>query len=154
MTDAAWARRAGIAKETLSRVRGRLSCDFGTLASLAEAVGAGVTVVDRTRLPVSGDLDMPHTVDRAYEDRLLELCASGNRDPDHWTALGSRFFMAGLAVLVASAMGFDRRGFLALAEELHPGSAEPRVFGLWLARSPIKPSRFLSMLATEAGRAA
>jgi hypothetical protein len=61
----------------------------------------------------------------------------------------ARFFMAGLAVMRASVPELDRRGLLSLAELLHPGSSEPVVFEQWLKRSPVRPSRFLPMLAME-----
>jgi len=38
LTDTAWANRAGVWKETLSRLRRREACDFETLRSLAHAV--------------------------------------------------------------------------------------------------------------------
>jgi len=62
--------------------------------------------------------------------------------------------MAGLAVMLASDPHFDRRGLLELAELLHPGSSEPAVFERWLARSPVRPSRFLPMLRQQAPHAA
>lgn len=92
---------------------------------------------------------------RDYEERLLELCASHTLDAERWASCGPRFFMAGLAVLVASADGFNRPRLLALAEQLHPGISEPAVANQWLKRSPVRPSRFLPMLsATKAARAA
>jgi hypothetical protein len=56
--------------------------------------------------------------------------------------------------MLASVAGYDRRGLLALAEDLHPGSSEPAVFTRWLARSPLRPSRFLPLLNMEQHRAA
>ena len=47
LNDAQWADAAGVRKETLSRLRGRASCDLATLAALARAVGAAVTVQPR-----------------------------------------------------------------------------------------------------------
>jgi hypothetical protein len=93
-------------------------------------------------------------VSRDYEERLLELCASRGLDPKRWAERGPRFFMAGLAVMLASVPELDRRGLLALAEQLHPGASEPAVFAKWLERSPVRPSRFLPMLAMELKHAA
>jgi hypothetical protein len=59
---------------------------------------------------------LPRKLDRAYEDRLLDLAASGDTDPNAWRAYGSPFFMGGLAVMLASARGFDRERYLRLAE--------------------------------------
>ena len=54
--------------------------------------------------------------------------------------------MGGLAAMLASVREFDRRRYLALAEDLHPGVTQPEVFELWLERSPVRPARFLPML--------
>jgi hypothetical protein len=51
--------------------------------------------------------------------------------------------------MLASVPALDRRTYLDLAETLHPGATEPRVFAKWLAETPLPPSRFLPML--EAG---
>src|SRR5690349_4807333 len=122
LTDTAWAERAGVRKETLSRLRGRATCDFSTLDALAAAVGARLAV-QGPPVPASGR-HLPESMNREYERQLLDLCASGTLDPDRWEQLGPRFFMAGLAVMLASTRDYDRRGLLALAEALHPGASE------------------------------
>jgi hypothetical protein len=86
--------------------------------------------------------------DREYEDQLLDLCASGDVEPERWRRHGPAFFMAGLAVMLASVPEFDRRSLLVLAEALHPGSSQVEVFAHWLKRSPVRPSRFLPTLLT------
>ena len=152
LTDTAWAERAGVRKETLSRLRGRATCDFSTLNALAEAIGARLSV---TEPPVAAaGRHLPASMDREYEERLLDLCTSRALNPDRWEQLGPRFFMAGLAVMLASTRDFDRRSLLALAEELHPGASEPTVFARWLKASPLRPSRFLPMLGVRVKRAA
>jgi hypothetical protein len=88
----------------------------------------------------------PAQLDRDYEEQLLDLCASGDIDPKRWRSCGPPFFMAGLAVMLASVPEFDRRLLLDLAEALHAGSSQVEVFALWLQRSPVRPSRFLPML--------
>lgn len=154
LTDAGWAQRAGLRKETLSRLRRRASCDLTTLMALAAVVGARLAVV-RDDLPDrSPDGHFPVALGRRYEQQLVELCASRDLEPGVWAELGPGFFMAGLAVMVASDSGFDRRGLLSLAEHLHPGSTEPAVFEKWLARSPVRPARFLPMLGMETRNAA
>ena len=75
----------------------------------------------------------------------------GNVEPTHWRHYGPPFFMAGLAVMLASVPEFDRRSFLDLAETLHSGSSQVEVFALWLERSPVRPSRFLPMLLVGLG---
>ncbi|MEO8223734.1 MAG: hypothetical protein ABI661_02940 [Gammaproteobacteria bacterium] len=154
LTDTAWADRAQLRKDSLSRLRRRETCDFATLRSLAQAVGARLGVVDVQGSGTTPDSHFPAAVDRDYEDRLIELGASGNLDQGRWAATGPRFFMAGLAVMLASTDGRDRRRLLALAEQLQPGSSEPAVFNHWLERSPLRPTRFLSLLDIRVPHAA
>jgi hypothetical protein len=153
ITDSAWAERAGVRKETLSRLRGRATCDFATLSALASAVGARLVVAEPPN-PVSADGHFPASLNREYEGRLLEHCASRTLDPAKWHQFGPAFFMAGLAVMLASTPEFDRRSLLTLAETLHPGATEPAVFARWLEASPVRPSRFLPMLRVKVNRAA
>jgi hypothetical protein len=152
-TDTAWAERAGVRKETLSRLRGRATCDFSTLNALADAVGAKLVVTQPPAVTTAGR-HFPERMDRDYERQLLNLCASKTLDPRRWEQLGPRFFMAGLAVMLAGTRDFERRSLLALAEELHPGASEPAVFARWLKASPLRPSRFLPMLSVLVKRAA
>jgi DNA-binding phage protein len=152
LTDTAWAARSGVRKETLSRLRSRETCDFSTLRSLAEAVGARVDVVD-ARDPAFNEGHFPGSIDRDYEERLVDLCASRELSAATWSRLGPPFFMAGLAVMMASARENDRRRLLELAEDLHPGASEPAVFAKWLERSPLKPSRFLPFVDVLTTRA-
>ena len=154
LSDAQWAERARVRKETLSRLRSRQTCDFETLRSLAQVVGARVGVLAVQPPGTTPDGHFPAEVGRDYEERLVELCASGQLDPAKWGALGPGFFMAGLAVMVASLARSNRRGLLALAEHLHPGASEPAVFGHWLQRSPVRPSRFLPLVDAQSSRAA
>jgi hypothetical protein len=141
-TDAKWARASGLPKETLSRLKTQTSCDWRTLAALANA--AGVTFV---AVPAGTErgAHFPTVFGRAYEEDLLDLSASGNFDPTAWRARGPTFFMGGLAVMLASARGFERERYMRLAEDLHPGVSNPEVFGTWLAKSPVRPARFLPM---------
>jgi hypothetical protein len=145
LSDTQWAARAGVRKETLSRLRSRRSCDFETLRLLAQAVGAGVGVVE-SRPESTSDGHFPASVDREYEERLVDLSLSSDLEPERWAGMGPRFFMAGLAVMLASAGNSDRRGLLNLAEHLHPGAGEVSVFSRWLERSPVRPTRFLSLV--------
>jgi hypothetical protein len=154
LNDTQWASAAGLRKETLSRLRGRASCDFATLAALAAAAGARIDVSEVQARGGSGDGHFPARVERGYEARLLDLCAQAKPRLSQWRNAGPAFFMAGLAVMLASASGFDRRAWLELAEALHPGSTRPEVFALWLRRSPLRPSRFVPLLAQHLGRAA
>lgn len=146
LNDSNWAAAAGLRKETLSRLRERTTCDYATLEALARAVGATLAVAPGVPMEMTRDGHFPATVGRDYEDRLLDLCAAGTLDPGEWREAGPPFFMAGLAVTLAGVRGFDRARYLALAEALHPGSGAPDVFAVWLARSPVRPSRFLPML--------
>ena len=154
LTDTDWAARAGIRKETLSRLRGRPSCDFATLQALARTVGATIGIIDGPTFEATADGRFPSHIDRDYEETLADLCASGDVDPERWRRVGPSFFMAGLAVMIASVPEFDRRALLELAEQVHPGSSQVGVFALWLKDSPIRPSRFLPMTIANRRRAA
>jgi hypothetical protein len=136
-SDRQWALASGVPPETLSRLRSRESCDFRTLAALARA--AGFTLAPRLAAAKTARFG------REREEALLDLCASENVDPAVWRAQGEPFFMAGLAMMLAGARGFDRRRYLDLAEALHPGMSLPEVFQLWLERSPVRASRFLPL---------
>jgi phosphohistidine phosphatase SixA len=63
-----------------------------------------------------------------------------------WTQAGASFFMAGIAVMLASTSDFDRPAYLVLAEQIHPGASRPETFAQWLKESPLQPCRFLPML--------
>lgn len=151
MTDAEWARRAGVRKETLSRLRRRRDCDLSTLQALAQEVGATLALGEVHATPVQDPF--PATMDRTWEARLLTLATSTTPDPVEWNAAGPPAFMAGLAVMLASERRPDRGRWLALAEHLQPGSSRPEAFQQWLDRSPLKPSRFLPMLEAERSHA-
>lgn len=152
--DTAWASAAGFSKETLCRLRRRSSCDLSTLTALADAAGASLSVTIGEEPATTSDGHFPRDLSRDYEQRLLALCASRQLDLGEWAAAGPAFFMAGLAVMLASNADADRRGLLSLAENLHPGATEVAVFARWLKRSPLRPSRFLPMLAIETKHAA
>lgn len=154
LTDTEWSARAGVRNETLSRLRRRSSCDLSTLQALAAAVGARLVIDHGVAAMVTPDGHFPLSLDRDDEAQLLELAASGDLAYAAWSAAGPRFFMAGLAVMLAGEPGLDRRALLALAERLHPGASEPAVFARWLERSPLRPSRFLPLLAMERKHAA
>lgn len=150
LTDSAWAARAGLRKETLSRLRQRTSCDLATLEALAAAVGYRLNLQHQTPRPLTPDGHFPMELDRATEQELVCLGAHGGRDPVVWRQLGPSFFMAGLAVLLAGSRYRDRSAFLRLAEELHPGATDAGVFNRWLGRSPVRPARFLPAVEAHA----
>jgi hypothetical protein len=152
-SDAEWARRSGMPKETLCRLRSRSTCDFATLDALARSVGATLAVRERAGRTSANGL-WPAVVDRQLEARLVDVLGTGTTRPEDWRGLGPPFFLAGLAVMLASVPALDRRTYLDLAETLHPGATEPRVFAKWLAETPLQPSRFLPMLEARFSRAA
>ena len=147
-TDSNWAKASGLPKETLSRLKRNPSCDLQTLGALARTAGYTLVAVPAD-MPNGGHL--PEKFDRDYEDDLLDLCASGNVEPGTWRAHGPNFFMGGLAVLLASARGFERERYLRLAEALHPGISTPEVFAMWLERSLLRAGRFLPMARRRKG---
>ena len=142
-SEAKWANASGLPKETLSRLKRQPSCDLRTLAALGASVGFTLVAVPAA---APGGEHLPQGYGRTYEEALLELAASGNFDPTAWRACGPAFFMAGLAVMLASARGLERERYLRLAEALYPGASTPEVFALWLDKAPVRPSRFLPML--------
>jgi hypothetical protein len=154
LNDTAWASAAGFSKETLSRLRRRSSCDLSTLTALAGAIDASLSVTVADQPAATTDGHFPRELSRDYERQLLALCASRKLDPAAWAVAGPAFFMAGLAVMLAGNADSDRRGLLELAELLHPGATDVPVFARWLKRSPLRPSRFLPMLAMEKRHAA
>jgi hypothetical protein len=141
-TDASWAKASGVPKETLSRLKSQSSCGLRTLGALAHSAGYTLVAVPAA---TQGREHVPERFGRDYEDKLLDLAASGNADPNVWRAHGPGFFMGGLAVMLASARGFERERYLRLAETLHLGVSTPEVFQTWLKESPVRPSRFLPM---------
>ena len=138
--DKRWASACKLPAETLSRLRKRKSCDLQTLDALAAAAGYELVMAPAA---VGNEAAF---FGRAREEELLDLCASGNAEASVWQRHGNGFFMGGLAMLLASARGFNRRRYMELAEALHPGISQPEVFELWLQRSPIRPARFLPMI--------
>jgi DNA-binding phage protein len=154
LSDRTWAARAGVRHETLSRLRHRSNCDLATLIALASAVGARVEVDAESRAATTVDGRFPACIDREEEQRLLDLCVERPLDVGRWRKAGPAFFVAGLAVLLASLPELDRTSLLALAEALHPGSTMVEVFERWLRDSPVRPSRFLPQLAARLRRAA
>jgi len=147
MSDRQWAQASGLRPETLSRVRHRASCDASTLDALARGCGLELSLRTTEGGTTSEEFPFPSPLSRETEERLLRLCAGRDTTPEHWRALGPAFFVAGVANMVASANGLDPDGrFARLAESLHPGIRSPQAFRLWLAGSPVRPSRFLPML--------
>src|ERR1700743_1863751 len=108
LNDAAWASAAGFSKETLSRLRRRSSCDLSTLIALAEASDAGLAVTTTAQPATTPDGHFSLEVPRDFERQLLTLCARTKLDPAAWSAAGPAFFMAGLAVMLASNADADR----------------------------------------------
>ena len=89
---------------------------------------------------------------RAEEERVLELCASGDLRPSRWARAGDREFLAGVAALLASMPEFPRARLLALAERLSPGMNSVERFGRWMRHSPLDPARFVPMLRERIAR--
>lgn len=86
---------------------------------------------------------------RAEEERLLDLCASGDLRPSRWLRAGNPRLLAGVAVMLASQPEFDRYRLLGLAERLDPGMSRPENFARWLEESPVRAARFLPMVRAQ-----
>ncbi|MGH8704631.1 MAG: type II toxin-antitoxin system Phd/YefM family antitoxin [Burkholderiales bacterium] len=97
--------------------------------------------------------EIPPSLTRDDEARLLDFCAALRLDPVLWRAHGSPYFMAGVATLLASLSGLPRQALLDLAERLHPGMSRPEQFSRWLERSPLHATRFAPMLRERLARA-
>jgi hypothetical protein len=88
------------------------------------------------------------------EERIADVLGTHSTRVGDWRPLGPPFFVAGLAVTLASIPELDRRKYLDLAEALCPGATEPRVFARWLAETPLSPARFLPILDAKLRHAA
>lgn len=93
-------------------------------------------------------------LDRAEEQRVVDLCASGDLRPSRWLRAGEREMLAGVAVMLASQPDFDRVRLLALAERLFPGMTAAKRFGKWLETIPVEPARFLPLVQAQMRRPA
>lgn len=140
LSDRDWAAAAGLRPETLARLAHRSDCDLHTLNALGEVVGLRMRAVPQV------EPHLPVTFGRAEEEALLDLCGSGSLDVQRWLAAGPRWFMAGMAMLMARGNGPERESLLLLAEALCPGMSSVELFSHWLKTSPVKPARFLPML--------
>lgn len=143
LTDAAWARAAGLPKETLSRLRRRADCDLVTLVALGEVVGRRLAFTEEAPPLV------PAAFGREDEARVLHLVATGNLVPSAWTLVRPRFFMAGLACALAGHSALPRAALLRLAEELHPGMTELPVYRRWLETKPLDLGRLMDAVDRE-----
>lgn len=88
----------------------------------------------------------PKGLSRGQEERILQLCASGDYRPSRWRRAGDPWMLAGIAALIASVGMLDRTRLFALAERLQPGMSSERGLQAWLRGSGVEPSRFLPML--------
>lgn len=139
LSDRDWAAAAGLRPETLARLGSRSDCDLRTLNALGGVVGLRMAPVPLVKPQV------PAPFGRSEEEALLTLCASGSLDVQRWLAAGPRWFMAGVAMLIAGGKSTERASLLLLAEALCPGMSSVELFSQWLKTSPVKPSRFLPM---------
>lgn len=86
---------------------------------------------------------------RDEEERISNFIVSRSLDSREWLRHGDAFFMAGLAVLLASLESFDRRAYLQLAEALYPGASTPETFQVWLDLGRVDLSRFVPMVLLD-----
>jgi hypothetical protein len=140
LNRAQWSERAGVRAETLSRLFSRDDCDLRTLTSLASAAHQTLLLVP------APEREMPDAWDRDVERRYALLCASGSTDVARWLREEPRYFLAGLAMMMASSRDVDREAYLALATALCPAMLQAGEFEHWLSLTPAKPSRFLPMV--------
>jgi hypothetical protein len=153
LTDAEWARLAGMPKETLCRLRRRDNCDFTTMARLAAVVDSHLSITPGRAGP-SDDGLWPANFDRADEEALVDALAAHESDinADALRQLGPPFFVAGLAVLISGARDVNRDRWLSLAEALHPGATALPAYQYWLDHAPVRAARFLPMWESARAR--
>ena len=89
-SDAEWARRSGLPKETLCRLRSRSNCDVATLAALSNALGMQLTAGHPSVGRSHATGLWPTVVDRRFEARLIDLLRSGSTSEAKWRELGPR----------------------------------------------------------------
>jgi hypothetical protein len=99
-SDSEWARRSGLPKETLCRLRSRATCDLATLAALAEAAGVRLEVAGADGGATEDGL-WPRMVGRSLESRLVDALAASTTRPEDW---GSRHPL-GESLLIESTAG-------------------------------------------------
>ena len=83
---------------------------------------------------------------RQEEERLLNLCASGDFRLSRWARAGDRRLLAGVAAMLAAVGIFNRDRLFALAERLYPGMSSKDGFERWIATGSVRPARFVPML--------
>jgi prevent-host-death family protein len=83
---------------------------------------------------------------RKEEERLLDLCASGDFRLSRWRRAGDPRLLAGVAAMLAALDIFNRDRLFALAERLYPGMSSRVGFDQWLETGPVRPARFVPML--------
>jgi antitoxin (DNA-binding transcriptional repressor) of toxin-antitoxin stability system len=83
---------------------------------------------------------------REEEERLLDLCASGDFRLSRWRRAGDPQLLAGVAAMLAAVGMFNRDRLFALAERLYPGMSSIAGLQGWLETGPVRPARFVPML--------
>lgn len=88
LTRRALAARAGIRSETVSRIASRGTCDFATLARLAEAAGLELGLQEEAKRETGRDLvvrkaELIRTLAKARGVRSVTLFGSAARGEDH-----------------------------------------------------------------------
>jgi DNA-binding transcriptional ArsR family regulator len=87
--------------------------------------------------------------ERQRERSLVELCAYVPPDAGLWRNFGDPVFLAGVAVILAGHAGFDRAGYLALAQSLSAGATRLEQHEAWHARNRPNLPRLFSMIDRE-----
>lgn len=86
---------------------------------------------------------------RDAEKALVDLCAHMPPDVTLWRDLGSAEFLAGIAVMLAGHLGYERRAYLALAESLHDGAGKVESYSVWHKKYKPDFARLLTMIDRE-----
>lgn len=102
-----------------------------------------------TALELRGHAFAAMPADRDTEVLLARLCAHMPPDATLWRAHGDAQFLAGLAVLLAGHAGYDRTGYLALAESLYPGASTLEQYEVWYQKYRPDFARLLALVDHE-----
>ena len=132
----------GCRRKRSVRLRSRSTCDFTTL----DALPGGRCRRPRRRVLARGeralmDVAWPAMVDRSLECRLVDA-ARLRLNPHRRLASAlhrASFSRGNRGDACEPPQNSTAQKHLDLAESLHPGATEPRVFAKWLAETPLPP---------------
>jgi hypothetical protein len=153
------ARGAGLSLSSLQKELNRLS-SLGVLSRTSKANRVflrlrrqepfvKLLMAAATALELRGTRFKSMPADRDTERVFVEFCAYFPPDAELWRQFGDPEFLAGVAVMLAGHLGFERPAYLALAETLYPGSSTFEQFEKWHRSHRPDFPRLFSMIDRE-----